>query len=419
MKSLISFLVIFSTQVLYSNENWPEYRGPTADGHSDSTGLPLTWSETQNVKWKTAIHGRAWSSPVVWGKQVWFTTATPKGHDLSAICINRNSGKILKDLKLFHIEKPQYAHPVNTYGSPSPVIEEGRVYVSFGSPGTACIDTKTFEVIWKREDLKCNHFRGAGSSPVIHGDLLILTMDGSDFQYVIALNKKSGKTVWKQDRSTAYNDLVNGKPRANGDFRKGYSTPYIVKFNGRVQMISPGAKAAWSYDPADGSELWQVRYRNHSNASRTLFGQGLLFINTGYSKATLLAVRPDGKGDVTKSHVAWKLIQGVPNKPSPLLIGEHLYMVSDRGGIVSCVEAKTGKVLWQNRAGGSYSASMVYADGRIYLFSEQGKTTVITPGNSYKVLATNQLEGGFMASPAVAGRAFFLRTKSHLYRIEK
>ncbi|MDP6113065.1 MAG: PQQ-binding-like beta-propeller repeat protein [Planctomycetota bacterium] len=412
-------LIGFLCSLVNASENWPEYRGPTADGHSDSTGLPVSWNETRNVKWKTAIHGRAWSSPVVWGKQVWLTTAARNGKELSVLCVERDSGKVLFDKKLFDIAKPQFAHSYNSYASPSPVIEEGRVYVSFGSPGNACLNTETFEVIWQRSDLECNHFRGAGSSPVLYGDLLILTMDGSDHHFLIALDKKTGKTVWRRDRSTHFGDLKNGRPMLDGDLRKSYATPFFIEVNGNTQMISPGAKAAWSYEPLTGKEIWQVRYRNHSSASRTLFGHGMLFVNTGYSRAQLYAIKPDGKGDVTQTHVAWKLIKGVSNKPSPVLVGDHLYMVTDKGGIISCVDAKSGKVVWQERIGGAQSSSLIYADGRIYTFGEDGRTVAFQPGTSFKKIGESRLDGGFMSSPAVAGSSFFLRTKTHLYRIDR
>jgi outer membrane protein assembly factor BamB len=411
--------VAFLSTCLNASENWPDYRGPSADGHSDSKELPVSWSENKNVEWKTAIHGRGWSSPVVWGKQVWLTTATPDGKELSVLCVDRDNGKILLDKKLFDIARPQYKHNTNSYASPSPVIEEGRVYVSFGSPGNACLNTKTLKVIWERSDLECNHFRGAGSSPVLFGDLLILTMDGSDHHYLIALDKKTGKTVWRRDRSTEYGDLRDGKPRLDGDLRKCYATPFFIEVEGKTQMISPGAKAVWAYDPLTGDEIWQVRYGNHSSASRTLYGHGLLFVNTGYSRAELLAIKPDGTGDVTRTHVAWKLRKGVSNKPSPVLIGEHLYMITDNGGILSCVEAKSGKVVWQERIGGAQSASLIYAEGRIYTFGEDGRTVAIQPGTSFKKIGESKLGGGFMSSPAVAGSSFFLRTKTHLYRLAR
>ena len=399
---------------------WPQFRGPEGSGVSKSTGLPIAWSETQNVRWKTAIHGRAWSSPVVLGNQVWVSTATPDGKQLSALALAKDTGKILFDLKLFDVATPQFAHAFNTYASPTPVIEPGRIYVTFGSPGTAALDTATGKVVWERRDLECNHFRGAGSSPILFGNLLIMHYDGSDVQYVAALDKRTGKTVWKTDRSVDFADLdPNGKPKADGDFRKAYATPQIVMAGSTPVLVSLGSKAAYGYDPLTGKELWRVEEKgNFSSSTRPVAGHGLVYFPTGFNTAQLLAVRPDGKGDVTSTHVAWKFGRGVPNKPSLLLLGDAIYMIND-GGIVTSVDAKTGQEIWRSRLLGSYSASPVAADGRIYFFSEDGKATVIEAGREFKVLSENTLESGFMASPAIDGRALYLRTKTHLYRIEE
>lgn len=398
---------------------WPEFRGPNGTGHAAERGLPLTWSETEHVRWKTAVHGRAWSSPVVLDRQVWVTTATPDGRQLFAVALDRDSGAIVHDLKLFDVATPQYAHPFNSYASPTPAIEPGRVYVTFGAPGTAAIDTATGKVLWTRRDLECNHYRGAGSSPVIFRDLLLLHYDGSDLQYVVALDKRTGKTVWKTERSIDFQDLgPDGKPMAEGDLRKAFATPQIITVDGAPLMISMGAKATYAYDPLTGKERWRVEERtNHSASTRPVTGFGLVFLPTGFPKGELLAVRPDGHGDVTGTHVAWRLTRGVPNKPSVLLVDDLLFMTTD-AGVASAVEAKTGAVVWTGRIGGTHSASPVYADGRVYFFSEDGNTIVVEAGRTFKILAQNQLGDGFMASPAIAGKAFFLRSHSHVYRIE-
>ena len=314
---------------------WPQFRGPEGTGNSSSADLPLTWGEGKNVRWKTAVHGRAWSSPVILGNQVWMTTATEDGRELFAVALDRDSGKILFDLKLFQVATPQYAHPFNTYASPTPVIEPGRVYVTFGSPGTAAIDTKTGKVIWERRDFECNHFRGAGSSPVLFGDLLLMHFDGSDHQFVVALDKRTGKTVWRTPRSIDFQDLApDGKPKADGDFRKAFSTPQIVTVNGRPMMVSLGSKAIYGYDPQTGKEIWRVIERgSHSGSTRPVAGHGLVYVAMGFDAAQLLAVRPDGQGDVTASHVAWRFGKGAPSKPSMLLVGDLIFMVND-GGVV-------------------------------------------------------------------------------------
>jgi outer membrane protein assembly factor BamB len=404
---------------LPAHADWPQFRGPEGTGVSMARGVPLTWSETKNVKWKTAIHGRAWSSPVVLGGQVWLTTATEDGRDLFAVAVDRETGRVVHDLKLFHVEKPQYAHPFNSYASPTPVIEAGRVYVTFGSPGTAAIDTGTGKVVWERRDFECNHYRGAGSSPILFRDLLILHFDGSDHQFVVALDKRTGKTVWRRERSIDFKDLApDGKPEAEGDYRKAFATPHVASVGGRRVLISIGSKATYGYDPLTGAERWRIEERSsHSASTRPVAGQGLVFYPSGWPTGQVLAVRPDGEGDVTGTHVAWTLTRGVPKKPSLLLRDGLIFMIGDNG-VATGLEARTGEVLWTGRLQGNYSASPVWIDGRLYAFNEDGQTTVLEAGRQFKVLAENQLGDGFMASPAPDGQALYLRTRTHLYRIE-
>jgi outer membrane protein assembly factor BamB len=416
----VALLGVLTQVVVIAADDWPQFRGPDGNGHSDTRDLPLTWSETKNVVWKTAIHDRGWSSPVILANQIWLTTAKQDGRKLYALCIDRQSGRVIADIKLFDVPEPQYCHPFNSYASPTPVIEAGRVYVTFGAPGTACIDTKTFRVLWQRRDLECNHFRGAGSSPILFRNLLIMHFDGSDHQFVVALDKLTGKNVWLVKRSIDFQDLdEKGKPAADGDFRKAFSTPQIATINGRLELISLGSKAAYSYDPLTGRELWRVEERaQHSASTRPVLGEGMIFYPTGFSAGQLFAVRGGGNGVVTDTHIAWKSKRAVPNKPSVLLVDGLLYIINDTG-IASCIEAKTGEPVWQQRIGGEYSASPVYSGGRIWFFSEDGKASVVKAGRTFELLAENALDEGFLASPAIAGKAFYLRTRTHLYRIEE
>lgn len=400
--------------------DWPQFRGPSGDGLvTDSPGLPLHWSETQNVRWKTAIPHRGWSSPVVMDGRLWLTTATLEGHDFFVLCIDAESGRILRDEKVFHSDDPEpLGNDMNGYASPTPVIEPGRVYVHFGSYGTACLDTITGEMLWQRRDLPCRHFRGPGSSLILFENLLIVTMDGVDVQYLVALDKATGRTVWKTDRTAEWNDLdAEGKPRDEGDLRKAYSTPLVVEVNGAQQMLSVGAKAVYGYDPASGRELWNIPTRGFSGAAGPVYGRGIAYMISGFGRTELLAIRLDGKGQTPEPHVIWDTSSGMPRTPSPLLIDDLIFTVSDTGTVM-CLDAATGERIWRNRAPGHHAASPLCADGRIYCFNQDGKTTVFKAARQYEMLATNTLDGGFMASPAVSGKALFLRTKTHLYRIE-
>jgi outer membrane protein assembly factor BamB len=395
---------------LFAGDNWPQFRGPDGQGHSDASRLPLAWSETEHVRWKTPIHDKGWSSPVVWGNQIWLTTATVEGKKLYVMCFDLATGKVLRDIELFDVEKPADTQQYNSFASPTPVIEQDRVYVHFGSYGTACLDTHSGEVLWQRRDLPCNHFRGPGSSPILFENLLILDFDGFDYQYVVALDKHTGKTIWKKDRTLDYGTT-------DGDMKKSFSTPLVFEAAGRLQMISACSKGAYAYDPRTGDEIWRITFHSYSSAARPLFGEGLVFINTGFGKADLLAVRPDGEGDVTATNIVWKATKGIGSKPSPVLVGDLLFDVHD-AGVASCIDAKTGKEVWNKRLGGAFSASPIAAAGRVYFFDEQGKTTVVKASRSYEELATNTLDDGCKASPAVVGQAIILRTQTSLYRIE-
>ncbi len=412
MRAVLGCLVLsFTSTLAWGGETWPEFRGPTGDGHSDCRGLPVTWSATENVAWKTAIPGRGWSSPVIWHGQIWLTTATPDGKEMFAVCVDRESGKIVRNVKVFDTPNPQPISVVNSYASPTSVVEEGRVYHHYGTYGTVCMDTSTGQIPWTRRDLNCDHHEGPGSSPILFGNLLIVNVDGRDVQYVIALDKLTGETVWKTNRSVDYSPYLS-------PHRKAFSTPQVIQSDGRAQLISPGPKAMMSYDPRTGEELWKVRYHGWSMVARPLFGHGLVFMVNDYDRPELWAVRPDGQGDVTDSHVAWAIRRGMPSQPSFLLIGDLLYLVNN-GGIAYAIDAKTGDEVWRSRLDGNFSASPLYADDRIYFFARDSVATVIEPGREFTRLAVNHLDGEqLMASPAAAGNSLFVRSEGHLYRIE-
>jgi outer membrane protein assembly factor BamB len=386
--------------LLVSVPDWPQFRGPTGQGVSEERNLPLTWSETKNIRWKTAIPGRGWSSPVIQGDRIWLTTATEEGRSLRAIAVDVNTGAIQQDVEVFRLKSPKLLNAKNSFASPTPVIEGDRIYLHFGAYGTACI-TQAGEIVWKTKLEYDNGQHGPGGSPVLYDDLLIVSCDGLEQQFVVALDKATGKVRWK-------------KPREG---YQAYTTPLVVSLPGGDQVISPGAFQAIAYEPRTGKEIWRVRYaEGFSNVPRPVYGNELVYICTGFQEPSLLAVRLDGRGDVTKSKIAWKLDRGIPRTSSPLLVGNELYIVSDNG-IATCIDAKTGDELWRARFGGNYSASPIYADGRIYFLSEEGESIVIAPGRQLKHLATNQLDGPTLASMAVSHNSLFIRSATHLYRI--
>ena len=411
---LIAFLVILFVYSDFAFSNWPDWRGPSGDGRSDATGLPLNWSETENIVWKRPIHDLGHSTPVVWGNQIWLTTATKKGDILYAVCVDLNSGRIVHDIDVFHPKKPQRIHRNNSYATPSAVVEEGRAYVHYGTHGTAAIDSRTGEVLWRRTDLNCEHMQGPVSSPVLYEDLLILHLEGTDVQYIVGLNKNTGKTIWREDRPKELYETVR-----QGVYRKAYQTPVLIEINGRTQLVSNGALLVTGHEPLTGREIWRVRYRDDNTISRIVSGDGLLFVNCGGSPTApeFVAVRQGGLGDVTDTHVVWKMTKDVPLESSPVFVDGLLYTLSDRGVLI-CKEGMTGETVWTERLEGRYGASLLYADGRIYISSKEGKTTVIKPGRSFHKLAVNELDGELWASPAIAGKSLLMRTKTHLYRVQ-
>jgi outer membrane protein assembly factor BamB len=365
------------------------------------------------VVWKVPVAGLGWSSPSIQGDQIWLTTAIDDGKSLHAIALDRATGKTIHDVVVFELADPGAVHSKNSHASPTPLIEDDRVYIHFGAHGTACLKTDG-SVVWKTQELKHNHRHGPGGSPVIYQNLLILNCDGSDLQFVVALDKNTGKEVWKKKREHIGEDRISGK----SSVPMAYTTPLLTEINGKIQLLSSGADSIVSYDPLTGDELWWFRYDGYSNVPRPVVGKGHVFISSGYDRPEFFAVRVDGTGDVTESHLAWNMKKAAPLNPSPLLLGDELYLVSDNG-IATCLDAVSGEQHWQERIGGNFSASPTFADGRIYFLDEEGKTTVVAPGKKFEVLASNQLEGRTLASPAMVDSSIFLRTDTHLYRIEK
>ena len=429
MKKLVLVLVICCSFLATHVEGgyWNQFRGPNGDGKSDAQNLPIQFTESQNVRWKTPIHDQGWSSPVVWGNQVWLTTAREDGIELFAVCIDLENGKVVHDIKVFNVAEPQSEYPdLNSHASPTPVVEEGRIYVHFGTYGTACLDTQTGKKLWERRDLNCDHRVRPASSPIIDDGLLFLVFDGVDVQFIAALEKESGQTRWLEKRQVnndlaqvlaagGVKDIEKTLKEKPNDNRKSYATPTIIEHNGQKQLISPAAEATFSYVPQTGEELWRVRHQGWgwNVACRPIYDNGLVFFSTGVAK-TLLTVDPSGRGDITETHVVWSHRRGSPEIPSPLVHNDLIFFTNE-GGVVSCLESKTGNEVWKGRVGGNHWASPILAGERIYFFNQEGEISVISAGREFQLLAENELNASFIASPAVVEDTMILRSTTDLY----
>jgi len=405
----ISLGLLAATASLRADE-WTQFRGPNGQGRCASTDLPVSWSEHEGIVWKTPIAGRGWSSPVTLNGNIWLTTATENGHSLRALCLAADTGKVRWDVEVFHPANPQHVNAKNSYASPSPIVEPRRLYVHFGAMGTACLDSATGKVLWRNEDLIIDHGEGPGSSPLLFGNLLIVNCDGIDRQFVAALAKETGRIVWQTKRSVSVE-------QKREDMRKAFSTPALIDVAGRPQLVSTGADQAQAYDPLTGKELWRVHFSGFSDIPIPIVDRDRVYLMIDFIRPTLWAVRADGTGDVTDTHVLWKVTRQIGASATPVLADGRIYEVTDQG-VASCLATETGRSLWQHRIGGTFSASVVALGRYVYFTSEQGKTTVIRPGDSFQEVASNVLDGRILATPAVCGRALLLRTDSHLYRIE-
>lgn len=394
-------------------ESWWQFRGPTGQGHAEAEGLPTEWSATENVTWFTPVAGEGWSSPVYDQGELILTAAVPKddGQEgdylLRTIAIDARDGATRWETDVFEQrgeESPQI-HAKNSHASPTPIIWEDRIYVHFGHQGVAALDRQG-NVVWKSQEFSYAPVHGNGGSPVLYQDLLIFHCDGGEDPFLVALDRNSGHLRWRKDRDT----------EAERNFS--FATPLVIEVGGASQLISPASDAVFAYDPLTGDEIWRVRYPGgYSVIPRPVFDGQRVYICTGYGQPQLLAIRPDGQGDVTQTHVEWQLRRGAPHTPSLLLLDNRIYLVSD-AGVASCIHAETGEVVWQERLGGGFSASPIFADGKIYFQNEEGVGYVLRPGDEFQLLARNDLRQRTLASYAVAENALFIRTAEGLYRIE-
>ena len=392
---------------LIAQDAWPELRGTDGNGRIADGAIPIDFSNSKTA-WKVPVAGRAWSSPVVWGDQVWVTTATPDGKRMSAMCFDAETGKQVFDILIHENEKVYRCNKANTYASPTPAIEEGRIYVHFGTYGTSCLDTSTGEILWQRTDINCDHVQGPAASPILSSKLLMFAMDGADHQFVIALNKQTGETVWRTERDINYQTK-------KGDFKKAYSTGAIFDVGDKKLLVSPAAVACIAYDIANGEPQWTVYYGDMNAVARPILTDGgIVLIGNGFGK--LVAVDPTGQGDVTETHVRYQRTKAIPKKGTPVLVDGLAFAVSD-DGIASCFEAETGKQFWAERLGGKFAASPITDGKKILALSESGTVHVFQASDQYKSLAKVEFADGFQASPAAINGDLILRSLTHLYRI--
>lgn len=412
MRILICLLSLSLTTSALAAD-WTEFRGPNGQGHVDASGLPDKWSPDGNVVWKTPIDGLGWSSPVIVDGRIYVTTAVGAAfrdpeQSLRLVCLDAKSGEIAFDKEIFQQTagggSVDRVHGKNSQASPTPITDGKYIFVHFGTRGTACL-TLDGETVWKTQELKYSPVHGNGGSPVLVEDLVVVSCDGGDVEFIVALDQSTGKVRWKTDRTRK-----SGKKFAFG-------TPLVIEIDGQTQIVSQGAGAVYGYRPKDGSVIWTVDYgTGYSVIPRPVFAHGLVFVSSGYDRPVMYAIDPTGEGDVTETHVRWTLDRGAPHTPSPLVVGDDLYLVSDRG-VATCLDAKTGDVHWQERLGGNYSASPLSADGKIYIQGEQGEAIVIKAGHEYNEIARNKLEGRTFASYAVLESSLLIRTEKQLYRI--
>jgi outer membrane protein assembly factor BamB len=419
-----AFLILTTLTFTLRNEpvqsqqiNWTHFRGNNLNGISSDQHVPVSWNDSTHIIWKTAIQGKGWSSPVVYGEQIWVTSASEDGKHMAGICLDFNSGKLLYHINLFEPETTYPKHSINTYATPTPCIEDGFVYLNFGTYGTACVDTKDGKVVWKRTDLHCDHVQGPGSSPILYKDLLILHIEGVDVQYLVALNKLTGETVWRADRPAEVYELM---PPIG---RKSYITPIIMNVNGQDLLISNGSGVCIAYNPLTGEEIWRIVEGDDSTIAMPFSEDGLVYFYPGFvsdtsggNYAELLAVNPEGQGDITRTNIVWRLRSPILQLLTPVIKDGLIYTVDTRN-MLYCLDAKTGQEVYSKRLKQKYNSSPVYAAGNIYFTSVKGETMVLKAGNQLQILAENKLPGEVYATPAFLRNSILMRTDSHLYRI--
>ncbi len=421
-RQLAPILITFTAVLIISSSagkdgNWTHFRGSCLDGKADVEHAPLFWNPDSNIIWKTAIHDRGWSSPVVFEDQIWMTTATADGREMYAVCADFQTGEILYDILLFKPDSVFRIHDINSYATPTPCIEAGFVYVHFGRYGTACISTVDGSTLWERTDLPFDDIQGPGSSPVLYKDFLILHCEGVDAQYIMTLDKSSGKTIWRTDRPAELYEPVFYIGR------KAYTTAFIITVKDKDLLISNGSAVCIAYDVMTGKEVWRVIQGEDSTIAMPFYEDGIVYFFTsfvtpeqGNKYAELLAVEPGGEGDITGTGVLWRKQVPVLQLLTPVINKGLIYTV-DTKNILMCLDAKTGEELKSERLAGKHNASPILAAGHLYFCSTRGETTVVREGQELEIVAENKLEGEIWTTPAILRNRILIRTSKYLYLI--
>lgn len=395
--------------------DWPQFRGPNSDNVVTAKDVPLEWSKTKNVAWHITLPGKGWSSPVLSGGKLYLTTAVAPGEDqdaagprsLRALCLDPATGKVLWDNEIFHESaNTPPIHNKNSHASPTPIAADGRLYVHFGHEGTACLDLEG-KKIWEQRSLTYPPVHGGGPSPLLVDGLLIFPCDAAEGPFLAALKASDGTVAWKT-------------PRANGAKRNfSFCTPSVITLDGKKQIISPAADAIAGYTPADGKELWKIRYDGYSLICQPAFGNGLVYFSTGYDNPVTYAIRPGGSGDTTEKNVAWTQDKRAPNTPSQILRDKDLFQVADNG-IASCLDALTGDIIWQERTARTTSASPLLIGDKLLIIDEFGTATILRAGRKFEKIGENKLDGErVLATPVPDDGILYIRTATGLYRIQK
>ncbi|MFA9391914.1 MAG: PQQ-binding-like beta-propeller repeat protein [Prolixibacteraceae bacterium] len=415
-KLIILSTLSFVFQISYA-QNWTQFRGSNLDGKALEAIAPTHWSPDSNIVWKTAIEGKGWSSPVVYDDQIWLTSEQNDGQELYANCISKKDGSSLFNLLVFEPANVLGKHAVNTYATPTPCIEEGRVYVNFGSYGTACIETDSGKTIWSRTDLICDHVQGPGSSPILYKNKLILHFEGIDSLFIVALDKKTGETIWKTNRPKELYE------RLEPIGRKAYITPIVINVNGKELLISNGSAVCMAYDVETGVEIWRVLQGEDSTISMPIYENGTVYFYTSFvtpaegdKYCELLAVDPNGVGNLTELNVKWRLTSPILQLLTPIIHDGIIYTIDTKSNLM-IVDALNGEILDQRRVKGKYNASPVMANGLIYFPSSTGQTLIIHEGRTINILAENKLQGQIWATPAIVGHQLLIRSSDFLYLI--